>query len=270
MSGVLITKKVIKEALGLDMEDSEIANMTAADFHRTFKVEDLKRILKHFRNYGYHTSIKKNKRELVKSVLAIATGATVAGDFDDNNSSTSANYMSSDVPHHATSSLSSYVPGHGDGDFMLTSLSGTNDLKPTVLPTGDKIPLALQSQGLCSTKAPHSITNMSSTQSSSVALPCTSPFQSIRDDLLKWECFSSAQIEHAIRCRLSKGVAITLDLVVNDLLGVTDDDITRTRDLEKQEIELQRRYEEDMDRAILNSEEGRDHIQVLSLEVCMC
>jgi hypothetical protein len=87
------------------------------------------------------------------------------------------------------------------------------------------------------------------------------PYQSLHDELLEWGCFTHVQLVKSIQQLVQAEKPVTQDFLLQALLGggepVLSEEERRERDKEAQ---LQ--YEKDMDRAILESEEGREHIQV--------
>lgn len=246
MEGISFTN--VAEAAGVDVTGLlEDAPDSAMMWSSMFKVGELKALLKQCREYGYRTNQSQNKKGLSEDLHAIFSGAT-------------APYVpSAPAPIPATVRPSgshslapmSAVPPRSGALYRPFSQLGNNALS-----------LSSSSSGPSNILAPTAISNTSSVIPAGPSAGFDMlPYQSLHDELLEWGCFTHVQLVKSIQQLVQAEKPVTQDFLLQALLGggepVLSEEERRERDKEAQ---LQ--YEKDMDRAILESEEGREHIQV--------
>jgi hypothetical protein len=246
MEGISFTN--VAEAAGVDVTGLlEAAPDSAMMWSSMFKVGELKALLKQCREYGYRTNQSQNKKGLSEDLHAIFSGATAPYV-----PSASAPIPATVRPNgsHSLAPMSA-VPPRSGALYRPFSQLGNNDLS-----------LSSSSSGPSNILAPTAISNTSSVNPAGPSAGFDMlPYQSLHDELLEWGCFTHVQLVKSIQQLVQAEKPVTQDFLLQALLGggepVLSEEERRERDKEAQ---LQ--YEKDMDRAILESEEGREHIQV--------
>lgn len=243
----------LRDARGNAIEEDPTPPDSVAAWNARFKVCDLKLILKECRRYGYQINMHQNKNGLSNRLHEIFSGACAVDAAIPPPLPPPSSHSGASVPQ----SLSRGFPTAGvhapSSNTSYTLNSSSLSMPPPARPDAD--PSAIR----------HSVSPRIPSATTSVAAPVTAtasatasiaPYRAQHDELLTWG-FSSSQLVAAIRQRVSRGEAVTQELLVVDLLGSSEPP-PMTEEDEKQ-------FEKDMDAAIFNSEDGREHIQVSRL-----
>jgi len=212
--------------LAFGIDENPTCPCNAAEWNLRFKVGELKVFLKQCREYGYATNISQNKKGLSDDLHAIFSGATPPR--APNGSTPTARLAHMNIP------LDNAAP----------PLPGTSSISITA-----SVPAAPAQRGGLVIPAPLP------------APPDLGPHMDLYRNLMAWECFTSAQLLSAIQKRVTSGGAVTEDVIVSDLVGGGEQISLSDEEIRLREERAQRQFEEDMDKAILDSEEDREHIQ---------
>ena len=235
--------KTIQGVSGRALQGPAVQSLSESDILCLFKLQEIKCMLREFQIHGYRTSLQGNKHALANQLFRIVIG----------------------VEHPQNRQLEDKNLHGPRSEYLVPSKNGESSDCKNIKDTQQA---STKDESLGSPPGSGNVTeNLSNGDQGSantVSGRALGEFMHIHDEILQWGCFPSENILDAIRKRLASGNdpdIICQDLIVNDLVGGSNIIMSEEEKI-AEEAEIQRQFEEDMDRAIFESESGRDHIQV--------